>query len=135
MDKKKQIEVLKHKIRAVGRMARLWDIRKKNTTLILNLKEMCPDGKIPAGTLIKGKEGITDKLKAFLLMKNLDRENEKWHGPRKYTLDQLSNTAKMEKDEFSEGYQHLKDSQMNNARRTTLPAKTNKSLLNPSASS
>ena len=107
MDKKKQIEVLKHKIRAVGRMARLWDIRKKNTTLILNLKEMCPDGKIPAGTLIKGKEGITDQLKCFLMMKNLDRENEKWHGPRKYTLDQLSNTAKMQNDDFSDGYKAL----------------------------
>lgn len=41
-------------------MARLWDIRKKNATLIMNLKEMCPDGKIPAGTLIAGREGITD---------------------------------------------------------------------------
>ena len=51
---------------------------------------MCPDGKIPPGTLIEGKKGITDKLKQFLMMKDLDRENEKWQGPRKYTLDQLA---------------------------------------------
>lgn len=110
-------------------MARLWDIRKKNTTLILNLKEMCPDGRIPAGTLIKGREGITDQLKQFLLMKNLDKENEKWHGPRKYTLDQLSNTAKIEQKEFSNDYSSLKEAQQNQGRRTTLPTKTNKGLL------
>ena len=52
--------MIKNKIRAVGRVARIWDIRKKNATLIMNLKEMCPDGKIPAGTLISGREGITD---------------------------------------------------------------------------
>ena len=58
-------------------MSRLWAIRKTNQTLILNLKGMCPDGKIPAGTLIDGRQGITDKLKA-LMMKNLDQQNEKW---------------------------------------------------------
>jgi len=51
---------------------------------------MCPDGKIPPGTLIEGRKGITDRLKQFLLMKDLDQDNEKWKGPRKYTLDQLS---------------------------------------------
>ena len=55
---------------------------------------MCPDGKIPPGTLIEGKKGITDKLKQFLFMKDIDRENEKWKGPRKYTLtDARSNLA------------------------------------------
>ena len=53
---------------------------------------MCPDGKIPPGTLIEGKKGITDKLKQFIFMKDIDRENEKWKGPRKYTLTEVSNT-------------------------------------------
>jgi len=47
---------------------------------------MCPDGKIPPGTLIEGRKGITDKLKQFMFMKDLDKNNEKWKGPRKYTL-------------------------------------------------
>ena len=38
MDKKKKIAVIKHKIRFVGRMARLWNIEKNNKQLILNLK-------------------------------------------------------------------------------------------------
>jgi len=62
-EKKRSIEVIKQKIRAVGRLSRIWGIRKKNQQLILSLKEMCPDGKVPFGTLIEGKKGITDKLK------------------------------------------------------------------------
>lgn len=91
-EKKKQIEVIRNKIKAVGRISRLWQIRKENRQLILNLKEMCPDGKIPPGTLIEGKKGITDKLKQFIFMKDIDRENEKWKGPRKYTLTEVSNS-------------------------------------------
>ena len=48
---------------------------------------MCPDGKIPPGTLIEGRKGITDKLKQFLFMKDIDKDNEKWKGPRRQTLD------------------------------------------------
>jgi len=39
---------------------------------------MCPDGKIPAGTLIEGRKGIKDALKKFMVMKDLDKQNEKW---------------------------------------------------------
>lgn len=51
-EKQKKIQVIKHKIRFVGRMARIWNIEKKNKELILSLKEVSPDGKIPPGTLI-----------------------------------------------------------------------------------
>lgn len=88
-EKKKQIEVIRHKIRAVGRLSRVWQIRKENRQLILNLKEMCPDGRIPPGTLIEGRAKIADKLKQFLFMRDIDRENEKWKGPRKYTLGKV----------------------------------------------
>lgn len=87
LDQKKKIEVLRHKIRFVGKIARIWKIERENKELILNLKQMCPDGKIPAGTLIKGREGLTDALKAFMLMKDLDKPNEAWQGPRRHTID------------------------------------------------
>ena len=72
MDKKSKVEVIKHKIRAVGRMQRIWGVRKKNQSQILRLKMMCPDGKIPAGTLIDGIKGINDVSKRFTIMKDLD---------------------------------------------------------------
>ena len=59
-------------------MARLWGIHKNNYQLILDLKGICPDGKIPPGTLIEGRKGLEDKLKHFMFMKNADKENEKW---------------------------------------------------------
>lgn len=93
LEKKKQVEVIRHKIRAVGRLSRVWQIHKENRQLILNLKEMCPDGKIPPGTLIEGRKGITDKLKQFLFMRDIDRENEKWKGPRKYTLGRMPSSV------------------------------------------
>ena len=70
-------------------MSRLWSVRKENLQLILDLKEMCPDGKIPPGTLIEGRVGIKEKIEQFKFMRAIDKENEKWKGPRKYTLDVL----------------------------------------------
>lgn len=51
---------------------------------------MCPDGKIPAGTLIQGRQGLTDKLKQFMTMKDLDSNNEKWQGPKRHTIARLT---------------------------------------------
>lgn len=81
-DKEKKVNVIKHKIRFVGRMARIWKVEKQNRELVLSLKEMSPDGKIPPGTLIQGKQGLTDKLKVFMTMKDLDKSNEKWMSGR-----------------------------------------------------
>ena len=69
---------MKAKIRMAGRISRIWGIQKENQELILSLKQMSPDGKIPPHTLIEGKKGITDKLKHFMFMKDLDSKNEKW---------------------------------------------------------
>ena len=63
MKKQKKKDILKLKIRAIGRLARVFQIRRENQTLVLNLKQMCPDGKIPIFTLIEGRKGITDRLK------------------------------------------------------------------------
>ena len=121
MGDKKRIEVLKHKIRAVGRMARIWNIQKKNANLILTLKEMCPDGKIPAGTLIQGRQGIKNKLMQFMTMKDLDKENEKWKGPRKYTVDQLAQTRERNHLDQFNFLEMVRDQRI-----LSLPTKSNK---------
>jgi len=54
---------------------------------------MIPDGKIPAGTLIQGRQGLTDQLSKFMLMKELDAPYEKWQGPRRHTVDTVSKTS------------------------------------------
>ena len=116
---------------------------------------MCPDGKIPPGTLIEGRKGITDKLKQFMFMKDLDKNNEKWKGPRKYTLPgnvsksdvtQIEQNKKAkaldERSDEAEGilaaenYMVLKESMARNQRRTTEPPvrKRKQGLLAPAES-
>jgi len=89
---------------------------------------MFPDGKIPPFTLIEGRKGITDKLKQFMLMKNLDAGNEKWQGPRRSTMEHLSSALKSKGglyDDFSTSqnpYELLKNAILaQESRRRTLP--------------
>ena len=78
---------------------------------------MCPDGKIPAGTLIQGTEGIKDQLKKFMFMKKADAENEKWHGPRRQTIDLMKDF----KEGFAENYQNLINQYSQKPRTVTMP--------------
>lgn len=64
-------------MRAVGKMARLFKSLKNNSEILLEIKEMAPDGKIPRGLLMKGRPAIKDKFKEFLLARDLDKDNEK----------------------------------------------------------
>jgi serine/threonine-protein phosphatase 2B catalytic subunit len=68
---------LRTKVRAVAKMARLFKNLKNNSEILLEIKEMAPDGKIPRGLLMKGRPAIKDKFKEFLLARDLDKDNEK----------------------------------------------------------
>ena len=83
---------------------------------------MCPDGKIPAGTLIQGKEGIKDQLKKFIFMKKADAENEKWHGPRRQTIDLMKDF----KEGFAQNYHNLIEQYQQKPRNVTMPTFQNK---------
>ena len=50
---------------------------KENSEILIEIKEMAPDGKIPRGLLMKGRPAIKDKFKEFLLARDLDKDNEK----------------------------------------------------------
>jgi len=45
--------------------------------MLLDIKEMSPDGKIPRGLLMKGRPAIKDQFKEYLLALDLDKKNEK----------------------------------------------------------
>lgn len=46
--------------------------------MLMQIKKLSPDGKIPRGLLISGKPAIKDIYKEFDLSKDLDMENEKF---------------------------------------------------------
>ncbi len=45
--------------------------------MLIAIKKMSPDGKIPRGLLINGRPAIRDSFKEFETTRLLDRENEK----------------------------------------------------------
>lgn len=48
----------------------------EESELILKLKGMVPDGKIPRGILLEGRPAIKDAITEFKRAKELDKKNE-----------------------------------------------------------
>lgn len=50
---------------------------REESEVLLKIKNMAPDGKLPRGLLLEGKPAIRNALKQFNLAKELDKVNEK----------------------------------------------------------
>ena len=72
---------MKGKVRSIGRMNRMFTVLREQSEVLLQIKNMSPDGKLPRGLLLEGKPAIKNALKQFNLAKELDKINEK--RPRK----------------------------------------------------
>lgn len=68
---------MKKKVQAMGRMGKMYSTLRSEREMILKLKNMAPDGKIPRGLLLEGRPAIRNAVKSFALAKKLDKENEK----------------------------------------------------------
>ncbi|KAJ3416978.1 3',5'-cyclic-nucleotide phosphodiesterase (PDEase) (3':5'-CNP) [Chytridiales sp. JEL 0842] len=69
--------VIKNKIMAVGRMARVFNVLREEKEKISELKSLMGTTALPAGTLALGAEGIKNAISTFDQAKRADRENEK----------------------------------------------------------
>lgn len=69
--------IMKGKVRSIGRMNRMFTTLREQSEVLLQIKNMSPDGKLPRGLLLEGKPAIKNALKQFNLAKELDRNNEK----------------------------------------------------------
>ena len=69
--------VLKNKINSVGRMNRMLANLRQNHEVLLQIKGISPDGKLPKGLLMEKKPTIKFASKLFNLVKDLDAVNEK----------------------------------------------------------
>lgn len=96
--------VLKNKILAVGKMARVFTVLREESESILELKGLTPSGSLPVGILSGGKESLhtalsdlsvggsvtgsahNHKISGFAEAKSLDLRNERMP-PRKETLE------------------------------------------------
>jgi serine/threonine-protein phosphatase 2B catalytic subunit len=75
--KKSKLDKFRNKVKAITKMIRIFKVLRQENTLILELKGLSPDHKIPLGILQQGREGIKNAIKNFNLAKTWDRINEK----------------------------------------------------------
>ena len=69
--------VLKNKISSVGKMTTMLKTLRQNQEVILEMKQMSPDGKLPRGALLETRSTIEYAAKTFTKVKALDAVNEK----------------------------------------------------------
>jgi serine/threonine-protein phosphatase 2B catalytic subunit len=75
-----EAELLRNKVKAMSRMMKMFKTLREENESVVQLKGICPDGKVPKGLLLEGKRAIenelVDRQGVFSNAKVLDRMNE-----------------------------------------------------------
>lgn len=93
-------EVIRSKIRAVGKMARVFAVLREEHESVFALKGLTTSGQLPVGVLSEGKAGLSsaltelkNKVGSFDDAKRLDRRNERMPPRRDSVVSMSSDTA------------------------------------------
>lgn len=70
-------EIFRNKVRAVSKMMKMLKTLREDKEVILQLKGLCPDNKIPRGLLQLGRDAIVGAVDAFRQAKEWDICNER----------------------------------------------------------
>ncbi|OMJ86872.1 hypothetical protein SteCoe_11505 [Stentor coeruleus] len=70
-------EIFRNKVRAVSKMMKMLKTLREDKEIIMQLKGLCPDNKIPRGLLQQGRDAIIGAVDTFNKAKEWDLENEK----------------------------------------------------------
>lgn len=67
---------IKNKILAIGRLSRVFQVLREESERVTELKTVT-GGRLPAGTLMLGAEGIKEAITSFEEARKVDRQNER----------------------------------------------------------
>lgn len=70
-------ELFRKKVKAVATMMKMFKTLRNDKELIMELKGLCPDNKIPKGLLMQGRDAIIGAVDAFQNVRRWDLRNEK----------------------------------------------------------
>ena len=73
---------IRGKIQSVAKMNKMFSTLREESDMILKIKNISPDGKLPRGILLDGKPAIKHAAKQFNIALELDKENEKCKRPK-----------------------------------------------------
>jgi serine/threonine-protein phosphatase 2B catalytic subunit len=69
-------KAIKNKVLAIGRMSRVFQVLREESEKVTELKTVS-GGRLPAGTLMQGGEGIKDAIRTFEDARKVDLQNER----------------------------------------------------------
>ena len=75
--KDSKTEVFRKKVKAMSKMMKMFKTLREDKEIIMQLKGLCPDNKVPKGLIQQGRRALEGALDSFTKAREWDIVNEK----------------------------------------------------------
>lgn len=75
--KESKVEIFRNKVKAMSKMMKMFKTLREDKEIIMQLKGLCPDNKVPKGLIQQGHKALEGALDSFTKAKEWDIINEK----------------------------------------------------------